>query len=339
VTTALDRSGPRQRLGRLSAAPNLRYVASRLGQAVLAVLGVYVVVFVIVTALPGDPVSAHLRNPEFAYTEAEIQQLLAYYRLDRSVFEQLGVSLGRFLHGDLGLSISSNRPVSGVLWDGIPSTLQLAGAAFLIAVLIAFLIALGAYYLPATAGGGVLRAFPSLFLSLPNFLIGLVLIDVFAFQLGTFVISDFRSLNALIYPDVTLAIPASAPIAQVFISALDAARAEQYATVAIAKGIGRFALFGRHLLPNAALPTLTMSAIIVGDLLGGSIITESIFGRTGVGTVIELAVIDQDVPVLQAAVTLAAVLFLLINLAVDLVYPVLDPRLRRTPAPERSATW
>lgn len=340
MTTQLDRFDLRQRLGEVPAALDLRYVASRTGQALLAVLGVYVLIFVIVTALPGDPVSAHLRNPEFAYTEVEIQELLAYYRLDRSLLEQLGVSLGRFLQGDLGLSISSNRPVSAVLWDGIPSTLQLAGAALVIAVGIAFLIALGAYYLPANAGGDLLRSFPSLFLSLPNFLIGLVIINVFAFQLGTFVISDFRSLNSLVYPAVTLAIPASAPIAQVFITALDTARSEQYATVAISKGINRFTLFSRHLVPNAALPTLTMTAIIVGDLLGGAIITESIFGRTGLGTVIELAVIDQDVPVLQAAVVLAAVLFLAINLVVDLVYPVLDPRLRRS-AKTRSeaAAW
>lgn len=202
-------------------------------------------------------------------------------------------------------------------------------------------MALAAFYLPARYGGGVARAFPSLFLSVPNFLIGLVVINVFSFGLGLFLINDFRSLNSLIWPALTLAIPASAPIAQVFISALDGARAEQYSTVAISKGISRFRLFAGHLLPNAALPTLTMSAIIVGDLLGGSIITETVFGRPGVGTVIELAVINQDVPVLQAAVTLAAVLFLAINLVVDLSYPVLDPRLRRTAVDQRRGvlTW
>ena len=321
--------------------PNSRYVLSRVGQAVVAVVGVYVVVFVIVTVLPGDPVSGHLRNPEFAYTEDEIQQLLAYYQLDRPVWEQLGIALARFVRGDLGLSISSNRPVSTVLGEAIPSTLQLAGAGFLFAVLLALLVALAAFYLPVRYGGGLARALPSLFLSVPNFLIGLVVINIFSFGLGLFLISDFRSVNSLIWPALTLAIPASAPIAQVFITALDGARSEQYSTVAISKGISRFRLFIGHLLPNAALPTLTMAAIIVGDLLGGSIITETVFGRPGVGTVIELAVINQDVPVLQAAVTLAAVLFLGINLIVDLSYPVLDPRLRRTPA-DRSRgalTW
>lgn len=306
-----------------------KYVSSRIAQAAIAVLGVYIVVFVIVTVLPGDPVSSHLRNPEFNYTEAEIAQLLAYYKLDRSLWEQLGVALGRLGHGDFGLSLSANRPVTAVLWDGVPSTLQLAGTAFVLSTIFAFGIALAAFYLPSRFGGGLFRAFPSLFLSMPNFFIGLIIIDVFSFQFGFFKINDYQSVNALIYPAVTLAIPASAPIAQVFITALDEARAQQYATVAIAKGISKFQLLVRHLFPNAALPTLTIAAIIVGDLLGGSIITEAIFGRTGVGSIIELAATEQDVPVLQAAVTLAAVLFLLINLAVDLVYPILDPRLRQ----------
>jgi peptide/nickel transport system permease protein len=309
-----------------------KYVLSRIGQAIAAILGVYVLVFVIVTVLPGDPVSSHLRNPEFNYTEAEIQQLLAYYQLDRSLWEQLAVALGRLAHGDFGLSLSSNRPVTSVLWDGIPSTLQLAGTAFVLATVLAFGIALGATHLPPRWGGGLFRAFPSLFLSMPNFFIGLIVIDVFSFQLGFFLINDYTSLNALIYPAVTLAIPASAPIAQVFITALDTARAEQYTTVAISKGLSRVTLFSRHLLPNAALPTLTIAAIIVGDLLGGSIITESIFGRNGVGSIIEIAATEQDVPVLQAAVTLAAVLFLTINLIVDLIYPALDPRLRHVKA-------
>lgn len=305
-----------------------KYVLSRIGQAVVTVVLVYVVVFVIVTLLPGDPVSGRLNNPEYGYSEDEIREMLVYFKLDRPVWEQLWVALERLAHGDLGLSYASNLPVSTLLWSGIPSTLQLAGTAFVCAVVLAFAIAVGAYFLPDRFGGGLLRAFPSLFLSVPNFFIALVVINVFSFQLGLFVLSDFRSADALIYPAVTLAVPASAPIAQVLITALDSARAEQYATVAISKGLGRFELLAEHLLPNAALPTSTIAAIIVGDLLGGSIITEAIFGRTGVGTIVEKAVGEQDVPVLQAVVVLAAALFLAINLVVDLVYPVLDPRLR-----------
>ncbi|SNS76949.1 ABC transporter permease [Rhodococcoides kyotonense] len=312
----------------MAGSPNTRYALSRIGQALITILIVYVLVFVIVTLLPGDPVSGRLSNPEYGYSQSEIDEMLVYFKLDQPAWQQLSISLERLLHGDLGLSYASNIPVTTLLWSGVPSTLQLAGTAFVFAVILAAAIAVGAFFLPGRFGGGVLRAFPSLFLSLPNFLIGLVVINVFSFQLGWFVLSDFRSADALIYPAVTLAIPASALIAQVFISALDTARAEQYSTVAISKGISRVGLLTRHLLPNAALPTLTITAIIVGDLLGGSIITEAIFGRTGVGTVVEKAVSEQDVPVLQAAVVLAAALFLIINLVVDLVYPVMDPRLR-----------
>ncbi|GAA5052472.1 ABC transporter permease [Nocardia callitridis] len=309
-----------------------RYVLSRIAQAVVTLVLVYIVVFVIVTLLPGDPVASRLSNPEYGYSKEEIGEMLVYFKLDQPASTQLLSALGRLAHGDLGLSYASNLPVSRLLWSGVPATLQLAGTAFAIAVLFAFVIAVGAFYLPNKFGGGLLRAFPSLFASVPNFLIGLVVINVFSFQLGLFTLSDFRSADALIYPAVTLAIPASAPIAQIFLSAIDAARSEQYATVAIAKGIGRFELLARHLVPNAALPTLTITAVIVGDLLGGSIITEAVFGRTGVGTVVQKAVSEQDVPVLQAAVVLAAALFLAVNLAVDLIYPVLDPRLRATEA-------
>ncbi|MGW5381405.1 ABC transporter permease [Nocardia sp. NPDC003963] len=305
-----------------------KYVLSRIGQAGVTIGLVYVLVFVIVTLLPGDPVSGRLSNPEYGYTEDEIREMLVYFELDRPAWEQLWVALERLAHGDLGLSYASNLPVSTLLWSGIPSTLRLAGTAFVFAVVLAFVIAVGAFFLPDRFGGGLLRAFPSLFLSVPSFFIGLVVVNVFSFQLGLFVLSDFRSADALIYPAITLAVPASAPIAQVLVTALDSARSEQYATVAISKGIGRFELFAKHLLPNAAVPTSTIAAIIVGDLLGGSIITEAIFGRAGVGTIVEKAVGEQDVPVLQAVVLLAAALFLVVNLMVDLCYPVLDPRLR-----------
>lgn len=305
-----------------------RYALSRIGQAGLTLVLVYLVVFVIVTLLPGDPVAGRLRNPEYGYGEDEIQEMLGYFGLDRPVWEQLGLALERLAHGDLGLSYASNLPVSALLWSGIPSTLELAGTAFVFAVVLGFAIAVGAFSLPPRSGGAVLRAFPALLLSVPNFFIGLVVIDIFSFHLGFFVLSDFHSAEALLYPAATLALPASAPIAQVLLSALDRARAEPFATVAIAKGIGGSGLLSRHLLPNAALPTATITAIVIGDLLGGSIITEAIFGRAGVGTVVQKAVSEQDVPVLQAVVVLAAAVFLVINLIVDLLYPVLDPRLR-----------
>ena len=339
--TALTASPSARAASRSSAllrSPTLRYALARIGQAILAAFLVYVVVFVIVTVLPGNPVEARLRSPELGYTEEEVQRLLAYYHLDQPVWTQLGFALQRIiLHGDWGISLEGGRSVWSVVWEGFPATLQLASAAFGIALVLAFLIALGATFLPTRWGGGLLRSFPSLFLSLPNFLIGLVLINVFSFGLNWFSIIDYNSSSALVYAALTLAIPVSSPIAQIFITALDEARSQPYATVAVSKGISRPRLFLSHLLPNAALPTLTITAVIVGDLLGGSMITEAVFGRTGIGTVIASAATTQDVPVLQAAVTLTAVIFLTVNLITDLVYPLLDPRLRRRTAARRAS--
>jgi len=320
---------PRRLRPAVRGAHPLRYVVARVGQAVVTAFLAYVLVFVIVTVLPGNPVEASLRSPELGYTDAEIDELLGYYHLDRPVWVQLWYALRRLvLHNDWGISLAAGRPVVDVIADGVPATLQLASVAVVLAALIALVIALGVFHLPADQGGDLLRSFPSLFLSLPNFLIGLVIIDVFAFGLGWFRITDDHGWAALVFPAICLAIPVSAPIAQVLVTALDGARAEQYTTVAVAKGIGRRHLLVRHLLPNAALPTLTITAIVVGDLLGGSMITEAVFGRPGLGSVIAAAATVQDVPVLQAAVTLAAVIFLAINLVVDLIYPYLDPRLR-----------
>lgn len=305
-----------------------RYILSRIGQSLLALFLVYLVIFVIVTVLPGNPVQARMADPNQGYTQEEIDALLSYYHLDRGVWEQLYYSLEALvLHGDWGISLETGQPVWTQVASGIPGTLSLAGAAFVIAVALAFAIALSAVYLPAHQGGNALRALPSFFLSAPNFILALLVIYYFSFVLGWFQITDYDSWRSLIYPAVTLAIPVSAPIAQVLISALDTARSEQYSTVALSKGASRFQLLTRHWLPNASLPTLTIAAVIVGELLGGSVITESIYGRTGVGTVIEAAATTQDVPVLQAVVTLAAGVFLAINLVVDLVYPSLDPRI------------
>ncbi|MFT4028156.1 MAG: ABC transporter permease [Novosphingobium sp.] len=318
---------------RVAATSRTRYVLTRLWQSLLAIFLVYVVIFVIVTVLPGNPVQARMTDPNQGYTQEEINALLSYYHLDRGVWEQLYYSLKALvLHWDWGLSLETGQPVWNQVVTGIPSTLALAGAAFVIAVALAFGISLSAVYLPARLGGSVLRSLPSLFLSAPNFILALVVIYYFSFRLGWFEVTDYAGWRSLVYPAITLAIPVSAPIAQVLISALDTARAEQYSTVALSKGSSRFQLLTRHWLPNASLPTLTISALIVGELLGGSVITESVYGRTGVGTVIEAAATTQDVPVLQAVVTLAAAVFLIINLIVDLIYPSLDPRIGKAGA-------
>jgi peptide/nickel transport system permease protein len=306
----------------------LAFALRRVVQAAVVILLAYVFTFVVISVLPGDPVTNTLRNPQNGFSEEEIARIVTYYGLDRPVYVRLWESLSRFLAGDLGISLRSGLPVSRLIGEVLPSTIVLALSALLVAVLLAFAVALGTRYLPSRYGQNLLRAFPSLFLSVPNYVIGLLLINVFAFQLGLFRVIDAEGGFATLFASIALGIPVSARVAEVLIANLDHEAGQEYASVARSRGLGQTRLFFRHLLKPSSLPVVTVIALTVGELLGGAVITEKIFGRTGVGSLVERSVTTQDLPVLQAVVALAAVVFVVVNLAADLVYPLLDPRVR-----------
>ena len=313
----------------------LRFAGRRLAQAVVVVLLAYVFTFVVISVLPGDPVTSTLRNPENGFTEEEIQRIVSYYGLDQPVAVQLWQSLSHFVVGDLGVSLRSNLPVDRLIAEVVPSTLALAASALAVALVLAFAIAYGTQALPRRYGQGILRAFPSLFLSVPGFVVGLLLIQVFAFRLGLFRVIEPDSAWATFFAAVALGIPVSAQVAEVLITGLDHESRQEYATVARSRGLGRTRLFVRHLLKPSSLPVVTVVALTVGELLGGALIIETIFGRTGIGSLVQRSVSTQDLPVLQAVVSLAAVVFVLVNLLADLLYPLLDPRVRPEAAAPR----
>lgn len=306
--------------------PYARFALSRTAQAIVVVLLAYVFTFFVISVLPGDPVSNTLKNPDNGFTREDIDRIIAYYGLDEPLLTQLWTSLTRFLTGDFGISLRSNLPVDQLIAEALPSTLILASTALVVAIIVAALIAWGTQVLPAKYGQGLLRALPSLFLSVPNFVIGLLLIQVFAFGLGLFRIIDAESPWSTFFAAIALGIPVSAQLAEVLIANLDHESRQEYVAVARSQGLRRTRLFARHLVKPSALPTITVLALIVGELLGGSLITETIFGRTGIGTLVQRAVASQDLPVLQAVVSLAAVVFVIVNLIADLAYPLLDPR-------------
>jgi peptide/nickel transport system permease protein len=268
----------------------LRFAGRRLVQAVVVVLLAYVFTFVVISVLPGDPVTNTLRNPENGFTEEEIQRVVAYYGLDRPVHVQLWEALTRFVTGELGVSLRSGLPVDRMIGEVLPSTLLLASLALVVALVLALVIGFGTQHLPPRYGQGLLRALPSFFLSVPNFVIGLVLINVFAFQLGLFRVIDSESPLATFFAAVALGVPVSAQVADVLIANLDHEAGQEYASVARSRGLSRSRLFFRHLLKPSSLPVVTIIALTVGELLGGALITEAIFGRTGVGSLVERSV-------------------------------------------------
>ncbi|EJT01925.1 ABC transporter permease [Rhizobium sp. CCGE 510] len=314
------------------------YALKRFVQAVIVILLAYVFTFVVVSVLPGDPITNVLRNPQNGFTEDEISEIIAAQGLDRPVLVQLWSSLSNFLMGDLGISMRSHRPVTTMIGEVLPSTLILAFSGLVVALILAVTIAYGTRFVPKRFGQGLLRGFPSLFLSVPNFVLGLVLIHIFGFQLGFFRVIEPDSFWATVFAAITLGIPISAQIAEVLIANLDHEAGQEYATVARSRGLGKMQLFAKHLLKPSSLPVVTVLALTIGELLGGSLITETVFGRTGIGSLVQRSVSTQDLPVLQAVVSLAAVVFVVVNLIADLTYPLLDPRVKLVGGAERRPT-
>src|SRR5699024_7695940 len=179
-----------------------------------------------------------------------------------------------------------------------------------------------------------------LMVSLPVFWIGIVLIQVFSFQLGLVPVLHAGPIQSLILPVSTLASPIAAPLAEVLIRSIDAVSARPVGRVSRARGAATWWLLWRTVARNALLPTLTMAGLLFGELVGGAVVTETVFARMGIGQLTAQAVAARDTPVLMAVVVLSTVVFVLINLIVDLLYPVRDARLRRTgaTAPTRRAT-
>lgn len=301
-------------------------IGNRLLQALVVLLLTYTLAFFLLAALPSDGVLARYASPELGLSEAEIATIRESYGADKPLIVQYFSSLGGFLTGDFGYSVQTGTAVSALLTEALPSTLALALLAFIFAVVFAFLTALTASLSP------VARSFfinlPSFFISLPSFWVGIILIQVVSFQLGWIPIVEASPAQALILPALTLSVPIAAPLSQVMIRSIAEVQQQPFIDVVRAKGASESWIFFKNVLRNAMLPTITMAGILFGELVGGAVVTEAVFGRTGIGKLTVDAVTNRDTPVLLAVVLVTATAYVLINLLVDLTYPLIDPRLR-----------
>ncbi|GII61685.1 peptide ABC transporter permease [Sphaerisporangium krabiense] len=305
-----------------------RYFARRLAQALFVLWASFTVSFAILYMLPSDPV-ALLVGPDADIPPERLDALRQEYGLDRPLVVQYLTRLGRMLHGDLGRSVQNHQPVGDVIAGALPATLQIAGLGLLLAVVVGGGLALLATYVSAAWLRQTLLSLPPLGVAIPPFWFGLLLLQVFSFRLGLFPAVGDEGAAGVVLPAVTLALPTGAMIAQLLAKSMTATLREPYVETARAKGAGRARVHLRHALRNAALPALTVAGLVVGNLLAGSVVTETVFSRAGLGRVTALAVTTQDIPVVQGLVVFAALVFVLVNLAVDLVYPLLDPRIAR----------
>ncbi|MEV5535092.1 ABC transporter permease [Streptomyces prunicolor] len=306
-----------------------RYVIKRLAQAVGVLWAAYTVSFLVLDFLPGDPVTA-MAGAGMDSGQVDPAQLAALrheYGFDKPVLVQYADYLGKAVRGDFGDSVSTGRPVSSTLADALPQTLQLTGAALLLAVFLGGGLAVLATYTSRRWLRQLLLSLPPLGVSVPTFWVGLLLVETFSFRLHWFPAFGNDGLRGLILPAVTLAVPTGAQVAQVLAKSLLTALDQAYVETARAKGAGRWRIHLRHALRNASLPALTVVGLLVGQLIAGSVVVETVFSRDGLGRVTAAAVTAQDIPLVQGVVVFGALIFVVTNLVVDLVYPLLDPRI------------
>ncbi|MHA3021711.1 ABC transporter permease [Mycobacterium sp. BMJ-28] len=311
------------------------YLVGRFAQAIGVLWAAYTVTFVVLYFLPSDPISIMLRTEgesSGAVDQVRAQELRAQYGFDKPLIEQYFSRLWSAVRGDFGTSIQTGDAVSHSIAEAMPQTAQLAGAAIVIAVAVGAGLALLASFVDNPWLRQTLRAVPPLWASLPTFWIGLVLVQVFSFQLRLLPAIGNDGIANLILPAITLSIPTAALIAQVLSKALDEVSAQPYIDTAIAKGASRVRVHLGHMMRNAAIPTTTLVGVVFGHLFAGSVVTETVFSRVGVGRLTEQAVKAQDIPMVQGLVLLAAATFVVSSLVVDLIYPVLDPRVGRSAA-------
>lgn len=296
----------------------------RLVGALIVIWGAATLAFLVLHLVPGDPVDIMLgvQSTVSDGARASIREELG---LNQPILQQYVGYLGRVVTLDFGTSYRLQQPVTTVIGAQLVPTMQLAGLAIVFAVTIALLIALGARTRVARAVASFVEL---LAISSPTFWTGLLLLTVFSFQLHWFPVSGGQSFNALVLPALTLALPISGILSQVMRHGLESANAQPFVDSARARGLDYAQLLGRHTLRHGSLPAVTLAAYIVGSLLGGAVIVEQLFGRPGIGRVTLEAINARDIPVVMALVIFAAVVFVVINLLVDLLYPLLDPRLK-----------
>jgi peptide/nickel transport system permease protein len=302
-----------------------QFVISRLLTAALVVFGVVGVVFLFIHMIPGDPVEVMLGE---AASPADREALRRALGLDRPLFEQWQNYMCRLVQLDLGTSLHSGQAITHILLERIPATLALTASGLTVAILIAFPLGIIAAVRRDTRWDQGAMAFAMLGIAIPNFWLGPLLILVFSVGLGWFPVSGMAGLGSLVLPSLTLGTALAAILSRMVRATLVEILHEDYIRTARAKGLDEPAVIGRHALKNAMLPLITVLGLQLGALLGGAVITETVFGWPGLGQLTVEAIQRRDYPVVQACVLLISLTYVVVNTLSDLAYGWLDPRVR-----------
>ncbi len=310
-----------------------RFLVDRLGGMLVVLALVAVIVFVLTRAAPGDPVAVLLGDQATADDIARVQKL---YALDRSLPEQFVLWLRELARGNLGDSIFLQRPVTQALWERAEPTALLALLAVGIATLIGVPCGVVSAVFRGRAIDQVFTGFAMLGASVPSFWFGLVLMQVFAVSLGWFPVSGYgepgaslaQRLHCLVLPATVLGVLNSALILRFTRASMLDVLGEDHVLTARAKGLPEWRVVLGHGLRNALVPIVTVIGLTVALMIGGAVVTETVFGLPGVGNLVVSAVTRRDYPVIQGALLVVAALYVVINFLIDLLYTLVDPRVK-----------
>ena len=313
-----------------------RYLAQRLLGAIPTLVGVSVLTFLFIRLIPGDAIAARL-GTSTALTPEELASLRAYFGIDQPLAVQFWTWLSSLFHGDAGYSIRTGRPVLVEIAQRLPATLELAAAAAIIAIAVGIPLGLLSATRPRTRVDAAARIGGLIGLSLPSFWLGTLIIVLFSLYLRwlpntggyvDFVRDPIENLKLLLFPAITLGLGLAAATMRMTRSAMLDVLGADYVRTARAKGLREALILRRHALKNGLIVVVTLLGVQVGQLLGGAVVVEEVFSVPGVGRMLLTAIVQRDYALVQGGVLAIAILFVTLNIAVDLLYGYLDPRIR-----------
>ncbi|WP_138756386.1 ABC transporter permease [Paenibacillus sinopodophylli] len=301
------------------------FVIRRLLVSIMVVLASVTLVFFILNVLPGNPAEMML-GPNA--TPETLQNLNESLGLNKSLLVQYFDYMRGFLKGDLGESFITKKPVIDQLLAQLPATLSLAGASIAIAVILGMVLGVLSAVYQNKAIDYVVRMISLFSISMPTFWLGILLILIFSVHLQWLPAIGNGSLRQLILPACCLGIASAGSLSRLVRNSVLEVLNEQFVVTLRAKGLPEKLVLCKHVLRNALIPTVTMIGIVAGELLSGAVVTETVFSRQGIGRVVVEAIMQKDIPLVQAAILIAAIFYIIVNLLVDISYTYIDPRIR-----------
>ncbi|MDD3368780.1 MAG: ABC transporter permease [Lachnospiraceae bacterium] len=306
-----------------------RYILKRILQLIVVLLGVTFLTFLVTMAAPSDAAEMRYLSKGFTPSEELLEQTREELGLHDPVLVQYGRWLGRLAQGDLGNSYNTDNSVLLEITRKLPGTLMLAGSSLLLMLLFEFPLGLITAVYQNKPVDYFLRIISFVGISMPNFWLALLLMFFLAVRIRWFPVIGRGDLNSMILPMLTLAIPMICDYIRQIRTAILEELEQAYVTGARARGVAESRILFCHVLPNALVPIVTLIGLSIGHLLGGAAIVETIFSWQGIGNMVVEAIRNRDYPVIQAYVIWMAVIYVMVNLTVDIACHIMDPKLRR----------